>query len=82
MMSVETFDPRAYGVELDRDQFVELVVMDFKDKIGELLLVSEFLLHPAAAIRFCDIFRQRHHFDRIPDDLILRTLVQRQRGLW
>ena len=82
MMTVESFEPRKYGVELDRQQFANLVVTDFRSEIGDLLMVNEFLLHPAAAIRFCNSFRLRHHFGRVADDLILRTLVQRYRGLW
>ena len=77
-----SFDPRDFGVDLDRDRFVDMVAKDFVTTFGGLWLVNELLLYPAQAQKFCNFVRRTHKVGKIPDDLILRSLVQRTKGLW
>lgn len=38
--------------------------------------IEELLLHPRDAIRFCDDVRHKHAYFDLPDDIILRSLLQ------
>ncbi len=81
-MLENTFHPGKYGVDLERTEFVNQVVEDFNSTFGGIWMVDEVLVHPRQAERFCERVRRKHEYSQIPDDFILRSVVQRSRKLW
>ena len=69
------FDPRDYGVDMDRARFQELMADDFAEAFHGTTSEDELLLHPRDALRFCDDIRHKHGFFDMPDDLILRSVI-------
>ncbi|WP_010587130.1 hypothetical protein [Schlesneria paludicola] len=74
--------PTDFGVDLDRSQFIDLIAEDFEKQFVGLCMIEELLLHPDQAKHFCDRIRRKHHCPKVPDDFILRSLMQRKRGIW
>jgi hypothetical protein len=42
--------------------------------------VDELLLHPREALNFCDQVRRRYGYFDVPDDIILRSIMQRRKN--
>jgi hypothetical protein len=70
----------AYGVELSKDDFVDRIAEAFNDTFKGSTTVDELLLHPRDAMEFCDSLRHRCGFSSVPDDVILRSLLQRRKN--
>jgi hypothetical protein len=81
-MLTSSFQPRDFGVELSRAEFIDLLVADLCAEFGALWMVEELLFRPDVAKKFCKEFRRKRGFTSVPDDFILRSLMQRKRGLW
>jgi len=80
LMARQQLDPRLYGFDLDRADFIDLLVGDFGDYTKGMLSVDEMLLHPRTALHFCDTVRQRHGCFDMPDDIILRAIMTRRKN--
>ncbi len=65
---------------MERENFLDLMCDDFNDFVRGSLSVDEMLLRPRTARHFCDIVRAKHLFDDLPDDMILRAIMQRRRN--
>ena len=53
-MAGESFNPRDYGVDLDKGDFVDEMVCDFNDTLHGRWTIDDLLLHPREAVKFCD----------------------------
>lgn len=80
LMARQNINPRDYGVELEKDQFTDAVVEDFGNFTRGALSIDELLLRPRAALHFCDTVRQSHSWFDVPDDIILRVLLNRRKA--
>jgi hypothetical protein len=80
-MAGTNINPRDFGVDMEREDFVDLMVGDFNEAyLGRPRTVDELLLHPREAARFCDEVRRKHGHCRMPDDVILRVILQRRKS--
>lgn len=79
-MARQQVDPREYGVDLDRDEFVERMVEEFNAYTRGLLSFDEMLLRPRTALHFCDSVRQKFGWYDLPDDIILRVIMIRRKN--
>ncbi len=79
-MARHSFKPEDFGVLLDRDQFDDLLVDEFHGHYRGDWSIDELLLHPREALRFCDDVRRKHAFWDVPDDVILRVILQRRKN--
>lgn len=72
---------KEYGCDMSPNQFREHADQMFAEHVSDYT-VDEMLLHPKAAIAYCDTVRQSgKEFANLPDDLILRSLIgQRKKG--
>ena len=73
------FDPAEFGVDLPRDQLVDELVGDFAETYRDAWTIDELCLHPREAMRFCDDVRRRHAYYDLPDDIILRSIMNRRK---
>jgi hypothetical protein len=80
LMGRQTFDPLDFGVNMDREQFVDLLAEEFNTTYRGAWSVDELLLHPREAMQFCDGVRHKHGFFDVPDDIILRSVLQRRKN--
>jgi hypothetical protein len=79
LMARQALNPRDYGVEMDKDQFMDRMVEDFQS-FGWQGSLDELLLRPRTALAFCDEVRRRHGWFDLPDDVMLRAIMTRRKG--
>lgn len=80
LMGRGNFSPLEFGVELTRDALMDLMVEEFNVTYRDTLTIDELLLHPREATRFCDLVRGKHSFYDLPDDIILRSVMNRRKN--
>lgn len=64
---------KSYGCDIDPDEFRDLTA-EMLHNMHRAWTDEELLYHPYDALRYCAAIRARSQ-DSLPDDLILRTLV-------
>jgi hypothetical protein len=72
--------PQDFGIEMEPDDFVDLLVDDFNSYTRGETTIDELLLHPHDAIAFCDAVRKKHGWHNVPDDAILRRVMSRRKN--
>jgi hypothetical protein len=80
LMSRGRFNPMDFGVSMERDAFMDLMVDDFNATYKGSLTIDELLLHPREALMFCDDVRRKHGMFDVPDDIILRSVMTRRKN--
>jgi hypothetical protein len=80
LMARGAFNPRDFGVDMDRDEFMDVMVDDFNATYTGGLTIDELLLHPREAQMFCDEVRRKHSYFDLPDDIILRSVLTRRKN--
>jgi len=68
-----------FGVNLERDAFMDIMVDDFNRTFQDTLTIDELCLRPRSALAFYDDVRQKHGFHDVPDDIILRSIMNRRK---
>ncbi|MGC1275999.1 MAG: hypothetical protein WBC44_20020 [Planctomycetaceae bacterium] len=80
LMARGSFQPSDFGVDMEKSAFIDALVEDFHGIYRDTWSVDELCLHPREAMAFCDgVRRQRGWFD-VPDDIILRSIMQRRKN--
>jgi hypothetical protein len=51
----------------------------FAEVYRDAWTIDELCLHPREAARFCDDARRKHGFYDVPDDIILRSIMNRRK---
>ncbi len=74
------FDPRDFGVEMDREDFIDEMVNCFNDFVKGELSIDELLLHPEMALQFCNETKARTLWFSLPNDIILRAIMIRRKN--
>lgn len=74
------FEPTDFGINLERREFVDRLVDDFHGHFRGTITVDELLLNPREAMRFCEDVRTRRAWSSVPDDVLLRLLLQRRKN--
>lgn len=67
-----------YGIDTDPETFVDQLVERFQG-MYPALTIDELLVRPREALRFCDAVRTATGDYDIPDDLLLRQLLNRRK---
>jgi hypothetical protein len=67
-----------YGIEGDPEQFVDKLV-EMLHNTYPAYTVDELLLRPREALRFCDSVRQSINNYDVPDDVLLRPILNRRK---
>jgi hypothetical protein len=80
LMARGRFDPRDFGVDLEREVLQDEIVSHFAAFCRGEWTVDELLLHPREALHFCDEFRRSNGYFQLPDDVILRSLMTRRKN--
>ena len=71
-----SFEPQDYGVDLPKEDFMDRMLDAFNDTYRGNQSLHELLLRPQEAMNFCNQVRERHGFHKVPDDVILRSIMQ------
>ena len=79
LMARESFHPRDFGVDMDKAEFIDAMVDDFNTYFHGSISVDELLLHPSDAIAFVADVRRKHGWFSLPEDIILRSILQRRK---
>jgi hypothetical protein len=79
LMARGKFNPMDFGVNMERDAFMDLMVDDFNAAYQDTLSIDELCLRPRSALQFCEDVRKRHGFHDVPDDVILRSVMTRRK---
>jgi len=74
------FNPADFGVNLEREEFSDLMVDEFNGIYRGAWTIDELLLHPREAARFCDDVRRKFSYHDLPDDIILRVIMSRRKN--
>lgn len=80
LMARGQFAPLEFGIDLTREALMDLMVQDFSAVYRGQWSIDELVLHPREALRFCDDVRRKHGFFDLPDDIILRSIMNRRKG--
>ena len=73
------FNPMDFGVNMERDEFMDLMVDEFNRTFQDTLSFDEVVMRPRVALEFCNDVRSRHRFHDVPDDIILRSVLNRRK---
>jgi hypothetical protein len=80
-MGRPAFDLTHYGVDMDRDEFMDLMVDAFNGTFFGNETLDEMLLRPREALAFCDLVRRNdRRFRDVPDEVILRSIMIRRKN--
>lgn len=79
LMSRRKFEPDQFGVSMSRESFDDQIVEIFNRHFGDNISIDELCLHPRQAQRFCDDVRTEQRWYDVPDDIILRVVMQRRK---
>lgn len=80
LMSRRSFEPKEFGVDMAREAFDDRTVDFFGTTYKGGLSIDELLLRPAEAMRFCSDYRRAYACFDVPDDIILRVIMQRRKN--
>lgn len=80
LMARTKIDPRDYGIDMEKDEFLDRMVEYFSDYTRGQISLDELLLRPRSALHFCDGVRERMTNFDLPDDIILRAIIQRRKN--
>lgn len=67
-----------YGIDTDPETFVDQLVERFQ-AMYPAFTIDELLVRPREALRFCDSIRATTGNYDLPDDLLLRPLLNRRK---
>lgn len=73
------FDPRHFGLSMDRDEFQDRITDAFGASFKGQISLDELLLNPVTALQFCDDVRKNNGWYDLPDNIILRAIMSRRK---
>ena len=73
-------NPSDYGIDMSKDDFMDLMVNDFSAHFRGGRTFDDLLLHPKDAFNFCESVRAMHGFEDLPDNVILRSVMIRRKN--
>lgn len=80
LMQRGKFEPKDFGVDMDKDDFIDLMVNEFNDYVKGSMSFDELLLNPSHALHFVTSVRSKHGYFSLPDDIILRSVMIRRKN--
>jgi len=81
LMGRHLWQPKDFGIDMKRVDLVDLFIDELRSVFRGAWTIDELVVHPRDALRFCDDFRHKHGFRDLPDDIILRTLMNERKAV-
>lgn len=75
LMARGKIDLKTFGVSMEKKEFEDRMVEEFGNFSRGAWTLDEMLLRPANALRFCQDVRSKYGWMDLPDDVILRTII-------
>ena len=80
LMTRGKFKPQDFGVDIDKDDFLDRIVELFSEYTRGTISLDEMLLRPDMSKQFCNDVRTRTGYFDVPDDIILRSVMMRRKN--
>ena len=80
LMKRGDFKPEDFGVEIDKDSFLDRMVELFSEYTRGSISLDEMLLRPDLAKTFCNDVREKTGYYDVPDDILLRSIIMRRKN--
>ena len=74
-MDRQKWEPQDFGIDLPRKELVDMFVDELRRVFRGMWTIDDLVVHPRDATRFCEDFRLKTGFYNLPDEIILRTLM-------
>jgi|HubBroStandDraft_6_1064221.scaffolds.fasta_scaffold699931_1 hypothetical protein len=74
-----SFDPKDFGVDMDREMFIDSMLEVFDEKYHGMWTVDDLVCRPDDAKEFCRDFKKKHGCPDFPDYLILGSIMNRRK---
>jgi hypothetical protein len=79
LMGRAAFDPKEFGVDMDREMFIDSMADLFSEKYHNMWTIDDLVCRPDDAKEFCREFKRKHVCPDLPDHLILGSLMNRRK---
>jgi len=79
-MARHKWEPQDFGIDLPRKELVDMFLSELRSVYRGMWTIDELLVHPRNAARFCEDFRLKSGYYSLPDDVILRTLMNERKA--
>ena len=79
-MARQSLNPQDYGIALSRAQFFDWLATDFLSQYHGGMTIDELVVNPREALHFCDQIRKNHGWYELPDNVILRSLMNMRKA--
>lgn len=80
LMTRGSFKPQDFGVDMELNDFMDLLVDEFGQFTKGTLSLDELLLRPSMSAAFVNSVRAKHRFFDVPEDIILRSVMRRRKN--
>jgi len=80
LMTRGRFSPADFGVSVGREELTDQMIEEFHGVYRDGWTIDELLLHPREASRFCDDTRRKFGYWDLPDDIILRVVLNARKN--
>jgi hypothetical protein len=80
MMARDKVTIEDFGIPGTTAEFTDLLATSFNDKFHGEWTIDDLVQHPREAMMFCDRIREGLKNYNIPDDFILRSLMNRRKN--
>ena len=79
LMARQSWEAKQFDIDMDREELINLFVEELASTSRGMWTIDELCLHPREALQFCDDLRRKHGFRYLPDDIILRSIMNRRK---
>jgi hypothetical protein len=79
LMARQRLDFSHFGITENSDVIVDRLVASFNQYSRGAITIDELLLHPSDAIQFCNHVRAAEGWFGLPDDMVLRPILNRRK---
>ena len=80
LMKRGSFKPQDFGVDMEKEEFLDLMVNEFNAYARTSMTIDELLLNPSQALHFVSVVRAKHRYFSVPEDIILRSIMMRRKN--
>ena len=79
LMARQRLDFSHFGITEDSETVIDRLVTHFNEHTRGVITIDELLLHPSDAIQFCNRVRAAEGWFGLPDDMVLRPILNRRK---
>lgn len=81
LMGQPKWKPQDFGINMKRKELIDMFIDELRSVYHGQWTVDELVTHPQDAMRFCTDFRMKNGFMGLPDNIILKTLMNERKAI-